>query len=306
MKKFEASETFLGKWINGDVSDQDQKLFEETEDFALYQRIISESSEFTRETLDKEAIYKKITAEIQQRNHKKVRFLNPRITWAIAASVALLIGFFMFNTSTKEFNTNFGEQLAITLPDNSEVILNAKSSISYDQKQWKNIRKVTLKGEAFFKVAKKKETFLITTNQGEVTVLGTQFSVLEDDDFFQVECFEGKVKVISKDQVAYLTKGMIFKRIKNEVVNSVNNENNTIPYWMEGESFFNAVPLEVVVERLQKQYNFKIKGTLHQKQQLFTGSFVHNNLNQALEAIFLTMDISYSYSGENKELKLLN
>ena len=43
------------------------------------------------------------------------------------------------------------EQTTVTLPDNSEVFLNAASEVRFNDKSWEDKREVNLKGEAFFK-----------------------------------------------------------------------------------------------------------------------------------------------------------
>jgi len=63
------------------------------------------------------------------------------------------------------------------------VVLNSKSTISFNKTDWKNNRQLTLDGEAYFKV-EKGSTFTVNTNNGSVTVLGTQFNVNSTRRFF--------------------------------------------------------------------------------------------------------------------------
>ncbi len=77
--------------------------------------------------------------------------------------------------------TSYGETQLIKLPDSSSVLLNANSSISY-QEDWleSSERNVTLMGEAFFNVHHTKDhrRFFVHANAVTVEVLGTSFNVL--------------------------------------------------------------------------------------------------------------------------------
>ena len=53
-----------------------------------------------------------------------------KVITTIAASIAILLSVFYIVNSKITQEAGFGEKLAMKLPDNSEVILNAKSSIS--------------------------------------------------------------------------------------------------------------------------------------------------------------------------------
>jgi ferric-dicitrate binding protein FerR (iron transport regulator) len=86
-----------------------------------------------------------------------------------------------------------GEMYAFSLPDQSQVLLNAGSQASFKSWDWSSNRAVSLQGEAYFKVAKGQK-FTVETNLGSVTVLGTQFNVKARDNRFEVTCYEGKVQ----------------------------------------------------------------------------------------------------------------
>ncbi len=90
----------------------------------------------------------------------------------------------------------------ITLPDNSEVILNANAAISF-RKNWSNAdqREVWLKGEAFFDVKQVKagnkpaQAFIVHSGNMDIDVLGTSFNVKEGQAFTNVTLNTGKIKI---------------------------------------------------------------------------------------------------------------
>ena len=84
----------------------------------------------------------------------------------------------------------------VTLPDSSVVYLNHNSSVEYDKSF--ETRNIILTGEAFFKIEKKENPFIITTKEGDVKVLGTEFNVKVSKDNFEVEVAFGTVEMLPK------------------------------------------------------------------------------------------------------------
>ncbi|KAA2245312.1 DUF4974 domain-containing protein [Chitinophaga agrisoli] len=90
----------------------------------------------------------------------------------------------------------------ITLPDNSEVILNANAAISF-RKDWSGAdqREVWLKGEAFFDIKQVKagdqpaQAFIVHSGNMDIDVLGTSFNVKEGSAFTNVTLNTGKIKI---------------------------------------------------------------------------------------------------------------
>src|SRR5690606_6865004 len=95
-----------------------------------------------------------------------------------------------------------------TLPDQSKVILNSISSITFDSEFGKTNRLVTLEGEAFFEVTTDKESpFKVQTGDVETTALGTAFNAFSRDGQVEVSLTEGKVKVSHKINEVELSPG---------------------------------------------------------------------------------------------------
>ena len=191
------------------------------------------------------------------------------------------------------------ENTEITLPDSSEILLNAESKVSYSEKNWETKREISLDGEAFFKVAKGKK-FTVTTQQGKVTVLGTQFNVENRDDFFEVTCYEGLVSVTFNGTEFKLPAGNsavaidgIIKKSKVEV--------NGQPSWVNNESTFKSIPLKYVLAELQRQHDLEVSLDDIDENQLFTGTFSNSNLDLALKSISTPLQISFKLEG-NKVL----
>ena len=91
-----------------------------------------------------------------------------------------------------------GAKLQISLPDGSQVWLNAETKFRYPEKFKRGSREVHLEGEAYFEVAKDAEhPFIIHSGPIITTVLGTSFNIqaYPDEENIEVAVISGKVAV---------------------------------------------------------------------------------------------------------------
>ncbi|RZK45458.1 MAG: hypothetical protein EOO59_21030, partial [Hymenobacter sp.] len=87
-----------------------------------------------------------------------------------------------------------GGQYQLTLPDGSQVWLNAASSLRFPVAFTGSERRVELTGEAYFEVAKDaKHPFKVAARGAEVTVLGTHFDVQAYVELGQYDATSAKV-----------------------------------------------------------------------------------------------------------------
>ena len=286
-------ESFLAKWLDGTISDATLKELVSEQDFIDYKKIKS-----GLELLDE--LNRPVATSFNALNnsiHKKRNFKHSQATFkwglSIAASILVVLGcYFAFNFGEITYETSYAEQKTINFPDGSEVVLNAKSVINFNEKDWRNNRTILLKGEAFFKV-KKGSTFSVQTSNGLVRVLGTQFNVKDTDTFFEVVCYEGKVSVTNNKKEYVLSPGNAIRKVDGKDSEKHNKE-NSLPSWLNGESSFVSVPLKYVILELDKQYNIEIDAHRIDDSIIFTGSFSNKDLKLALVSVFKTMDIQYT------------
>ncbi len=91
-----------------------------------------------------------------------------------------------------------GGEYSVTLSDGTTVWLNSESELRYPTAFSGNIRRVELKGEAYFKVARNEnQPFIVDADGYQVEVLGTEFnlSAYPDDSHKTTTLLRGKVKV---------------------------------------------------------------------------------------------------------------
>ena len=275
MKNNKKDDVFLARWLNQELTKEELEDFKESSDYFLYDKIAMMSAQLEAPEFEKEKVLGNIKAKLATSDvtKKRAKVINLNWIYGAAASVLLLFSLFYYVNQPVCYKTGYGEQMAITLPDGSEVLLNSKSSIEYDEKKWDSKRKLNLSGEAFFKV-EKGEKFSVVTEYGEVNVLGTQFNVNASSKFIEVQCFEGKVKVVSEDIESILTKGRAFRNMdKPEEWEILQSE----PSWKNGETSFKSIPLKYVIRSIENQYGIEIKSTNLSAAAMSTPLFLYVN-----------------------------
>ncbi|MGE7774476.1 FecR family protein [Chitinophaga sp. NPDC101104] len=218
--------------------------------------------------------------------------------------------------------TRKGSKSKLTLPDGTEVVLNAGSSLSYAEGFRDGAREVRLNGEGYFKVAQNAEhPFIVTTNSVVVRVLGTEFNLQAYDSESKTETtlISGKVEVtVKKEGKSYLLE----PRQKLAVVSNpppaktgpaaVRNEpappkvallaadtddrdsSLTAGAWVENRLVFNDEPLEILARRLERWYNVEVEIQDEAlKQTRFTGSVENEPVSQILEILTTIKPIKY-------------
>lgn len=286
-------ENYLAKWLNNELSEQELAEFKKTAEYASYQKILEASTKMEPPNFDVDQAWSDFRDNTMIHQPKVVQ-LNPfRQFLRVAAVVAVLLSgaYFYLNSLDESFSTQMAERSEVILPDNSEILLNADSEVTFSEKDWDTERNVTLKGEAFFKVAKGKK-FTVTTKAGTVTVLGTQFNVENRNGFFEVTCFEGLVSVSFDEMEHKLSAGDSFIAL-NGTSQETDKVVATSPSWMNNESTFKSIPLKYVLAELERQFDIVVDTQNINTEQLFTGTFDNTNINLALESISTPSQIRY-------------
>ena len=291
-------ENYLAKWLSGELSEQELQEFEASEAYASFQKLKEASSGLQAPDFDVDQALLRFKEE-HMAKEPKVISLNPfRKFLRVAAVIAILLtgSYFYINSLNEKVTTGFAERSEVILPDNSELFLNADSRISYSEKNWDNQRNIKLDGEAFFKVAKGKK-FTVSTEQGTVTVLGTQFNVENRKGIFEVTCYEGLVSVTHNGKEVKLPAGNSYVVINGKQVTGT--PEGTQPSWMNNESSFESIPLKYVFAELERQFDVQVNTENINTDLLFTGSFNNTDLNMALKSISTPSQTRYKVEGDN-------
>ncbi|NER15236.1 histidine kinase [Leptobacterium flavescens] len=287
-------ENFLARWMEGSLSEQELQEFKKTEEYHSYAKIVEHMDKLGSPDYNILEEFKKLQDKIPAQSESKVvKFRPVKLLMRVAAIFVIVIGSYYFlNQRETEIVTKVAEQKTFLLPDDSEVILNAKSVMNFSKSTWDKKREVQLKGEAYFKVAKG-QTFDVVTSSGIVRVVGTQFNVKSREGYFEVSCYEGIVKVIHRNMENTLTVGDGVKMFDGELFQE-NDLSEMTPHWINKESTFKSIPLRFVLDELERQYDISLVKEGINEDLLFSGGFTHNNLELALQSICIPLRIKYN------------
>lgn len=281
------------RWFNGELTTEEIKALYPNKDFNFLEKSAFYSKQLEVPIIDPQVALKDFKSREIENSKGKVVPLNFRSFLKIAAIFLIMLtsSYFLLFNNNKTYTTDVAERTSFLLPDDSEVVLNTKSKLSFNKRKWEDNRDLELDGEAFFKVMKG-ERFTVNTNQGTVEVLGTQFNVKERRNFFEVQCYEGSVRVKDKSNTVILASGESYRTVNGKVV-QVDDFSFEKPTWLEAETTFNRVPLWQVIEELERQYNIKITTNNIDTEELYTGGFTHKNKKIAIESVTIPLNISY-------------
>jgi hypothetical protein len=163
-----------------------------------------------------------LTSFIHDQSIKKLELenmFNPKVTVFIFFT-ASLIALSSCSSVSVETGDNFEVE---ELPDGSVAFLNHNSALSYDEEF--NPRTLEVHGEVFFSVVEGETPFVVKSQYGEITVLGTEFNVKSQAAELEVEVEEGIVELktathsekVKRGQAAvYNTADSEFRKVKAE------------------------------------------------------------------------------------------
>lgn len=292
MKAWETDETFLSRWLSGELTEEELRSFKASPDYESYVATAEALKPFEVGEYNEEAELGKVLNRIQaEKEEGKVVSLGRIWYFAAAAVIILLIGFFWLRQGeqmvAKEILAEKREQ--VVLPDQSSIELQAGSFLSYADSDWENNREVFLKGEAFFEV-EKGEKFDIKLKDGTVSILGTSFLIKEMEDSLEVVCFSGKVQVEAYGFREILEAGEKVLAVKDK--SPVRAETALVqPIWLSTNISLTDVPLSAVLKQLEEIYAVQFKGSIDSH--MYTGNFPASDLETALAQVLGPFNIEY-------------
>lgn len=237
--------------------------------------------------------YLDVYPQATSRESKKTPRRLGRFVISIAASMLILLTFglflhfhnmYQFESTNGKYVTNIGGQQSVLLSDGTEVRLNTDTLIEVNYHDGE--RNIHLyKGEAHFDVAHDAEKpFTVKARKGDVTALGTVFSVRVKDNRVNVLVEEGKVRIRANENTAYIPNEVkqeqptkLEEVVKNTIV--VANAGNNVVFgeqeiesivqeekevlerkfsWRQGMLAFDDEPLSNVIEEVSRYTSNKI------------------------------------------------
>jgi Fe2+-dicitrate sensor, membrane component len=221
---------------------------------------------------------------------------------AIILPFILLFAFYLFlkpnNINTYEMFADKGQKASLILPEGSKITINSNSRITYNSSYNQKERRVTLKGEAFFRVVHNAEKpFIVQCEEVNIMVLGTTFGIkaYEDENNISVVLNSGKIRLITPSERIEMNPNerIIYNKTTHQTsIEKVNAEDFTD--WSKNRLRFENEPLEIIMKAISRMHNISIiLDNSDIKNLRFTGTIDNTNIESAMHAITLTSSISY-------------
>ncbi|MDE5882235.1 MAG: FecR domain-containing protein [Muribaculaceae bacterium] len=276
---------------------------------------INEEDEFS--TTDVDAIQHRLNDEIIRSNRRiKIR----RIAYMAASIIVGMLlgsGFYIHDLLKTNrmyadilshevvIGTQQGEKTTTLLPDGSKIIMSPMSSLAYKMATFNHMtREISFYGEASFSIAKNaKVPFTVHSQDFEIKVLGTVFSVLsrDNDNIIEVHLDEGSVELKT-------TKTKVTRVLKEGETAVLNRESGNLRIYTPTDGYrytagkavalFTSEKLEKVFDTLTIYYGKNFKLHTHLSQKTFTGSLPTDNLAQALYVLEQTLNLKITADGD--------
>jgi len=237
---------------------------------------------------------------------------------------------------TGEVLSRAGARTKLVLPDGTKVWLNSSSKLRYAQPIGGLIREVELEGEAFFDVAKDPQRpFIVHADSLEIKVLGTTFTIKSypQDPTIEATLLQGAIEITRKDNpntphvilkpneklvfskhlppgLAHSPDSMMHRRLPALSDMAVNSLPRNIPDsekvetgWVYNKLVFDGDSFKELAVKMERWYNVDI---IFKDPRLynyhFGGSFAHETIQEALNALQLTAGFTYKIKGNEIEL----
>jgi transmembrane sensor len=209
------------------------------------------------------------------------------------------------NEAAVTFNTITvprGNLFRLTLPDGTEVWLNAETRLIFPTRFTGAERQVELQGEAYFEVAKNtKMPFRVKASGTMVEVLGTHFNVSAYPEEKQVKTtlLEGSVKLSNHFTQTVIQPGQegSLAQNSNKVTVAQARSNEAIA-WKDGYFIFHDESLINIMKRAERWYDVDVEFEGDVTGYQFGGSISkYQDISELLHIIELTKTIHYKIEG---------
>jgi len=332
-------------WINS--SAENIKHFQELKEYYQLTKIVQIPSGFDKaegwERIRSGYYRKKLTLEEEREKIRRRKIMQ----WMSAIfTAAVFCAFFLGAYFNKHWDKSgpeklyneivvpLGSKAQISLPDGSNVWLNAGSKMKYPVSFYNNRRNVYLEGEAFFDVASdKKRIFIVKTGEINVKVYGTQFNIKSypNENQIQTTLVNGSVAIESvsesgKNKIIYLRPNQtaIYYRSSKTIdavdahPSAVNNQadipekievvpkSNLLPIisWKDSKWVITGTELGKLAVELERRYNVVITfESENLKSYKFSGTLMDETFEQVLRIMQLSAPLLFTIEGNKVVFK---
>lgn len=242
-----------------------------------------------------------------KRNAVFIKIIRVAAVLVVLMGIGILGYKLWFNPEHFDTIVTSNEKTFKLLDDGTKIWLNKNSKLSYNTTFGKKKREIILTGEAYFDVAKNKAIPLyIQAGNVEIAVKGTAFNVnaYQGKNDIKVALVRGLIQVTDRldrkrtvllhpnekftlnhnqKQVSFLASPIALAALLKETS------------WRADTLTFNKEKLVDLAIQMEKKFDVKIVIESEKlKEKRFSGTFVNENIQQALEALKLSYPLTYT------------
>ncbi|MBT1688967.1 FecR family protein [Dawidia soli] len=311
MKKSEF-EQLIEKYQQGLLSGKEKELMD-----AWFDAIGRDEAHPLRTTAERDVLRRRVMAGVH--GHKT---WAPVYAWRIAASLLLIAvaSFAIWQYIAHDAYLPVAQQLTassaegfvhkVLLDDGSLVWLKNNSSLTYPEKFTGKDRRVVLRGEALFEVAKDaSHPFIIQCGELTTTVLGTSFNIKSSEKDIEVVVLTGKVSltaqndasgivVLPSEKAIYRKEMKQLAKVEAQPEESVSSISGT-----EYNMNFEQTRMQEAIRRIELKFNVTISLTDPSMGNcIITANLTDQSLRKTLDVITLTLRAHYEVNGKTVTL----
>ena len=285
----------LSKWLQGTISESELAVLSDQYELDLLSEILAKQDHFDLEIKDPAQLWDSLNTKISAQRKPDTSHSRRRLF--LIGLLAILVGaiiYFFFSSKNvlQKVISPKSETVPHLFADQSEVILSPGSAISYDELDWDKERRITLVGQAFFKV-KSGSPFIVDAGPGTVSVLGTEFEIWEKDGDMKVTCVEGRVKVenLSGDkQTISIGQSVSLNSAKMSDVMTHTLKNAE---FLSGRYNFQKINIVSLTSEIERFYNVAVSLENIDHNINFSGVLLLDDIDKACSYIAETLDLKY-------------
>ncbi|MGC4233252.1 MAG: FecR domain-containing protein [Niabella sp.] len=204
-------------------------------------------------------------------------------------------------------NPRGSKVIHIALSDGSRVWLNAGSSITYPVAFVGDERKVELKGEGYFEVAKDPtKKFVVTANGTTTEVLGTHFNVnaYDGESETKITLLEGSVKVSNSSQQAVTIRPGQQAKVAGSQQPAIGNniDIDQVMAWKNNLFKFNSTNIQEMMRQAERWYDIEVSYPSGVPDEQFGGTLSRDVSLSEFVKMLEYSDIKVKVSGRKVEV----
>ena len=284
----------IKKYLEGDLSDSEERVMD-----GFLENEVDKVQWDQSKLGDKDQVYQQLWSRIDKKVHRKRRSVDRRV-YAVAASIALLIGIFTFTKNPTKTNVRFTTTTSIDsllLSDGSKVVLSPNSILEFPEEFDDMSREVKLiKGNAFFDISRDSlRPFRIDQDNLMTEVLGTSFNIRVTPLITEVDVKTGVVAVsntVNKRVVVHKNEKAVFHRLDNKLEGV--KESNFVKWYAQDVSLTN-ITLREFSKFLENRYGYKL--AMQDKKLLNERIIIHitgqDTIQGVLEQLHYITDLNF-------------